>query len=53
MNRRMDEEEINRATEKLKTDFKEEIKAVTMSSFLSDETLRRKKIDQTEKTNKY
>ena len=39
----MDEDEVKRATHKLKTDFNEKIEAVTMSSYLSDETLRRKK----------
>ena len=39
----MDEEEVKRATQKLKKDFNEEIPAVTMSSYLSDESLRRKK----------
>ena len=53
MNKRMDEDEVNRATHKLKNDFNEEIKAVTMSSFLSDEKLRRKKQPSPEKIKKY
>ena len=49
MNRKMDEEEIKRATLKLKNDFDETIPAVTMSSYLSDESLRRKKVEDSEK----